>query len=512
MKLGHWLCAALSAAIVAAAPAVDLRAADVQTGGTLQVAVDLEPASLDPIFGNAPGSDRRFYNLFAENLIYQDANGDFQPMLAESWDYAEDGKSITFKLREDVVFQDGTPFDAEAAKFNLDRVSDPEVGARALQFVGNLESAEVIDPYTLRVNMKEPSAAFMSVLAIEPGSMLSPTAIEAMGDDFHRQPVGTGPFKITSWTSNKIEAERFADYWGKDDEGRQLPYLDGVVARVISNTAVKIVELRGGSLHLGDSIQIKDYSQVESDPQLVLMPTTQGTTQYMAFNLTRPPFDNMDLRAAVAHAINREALERAISRGEGIVLTGLKPPASLAYSPDVVGHSYDPDKARELYAASGHSGTLTLSVIQRDPDTQIAQILQSMLGEVGIDLRIEVLERQAWLDKVLGRTYELGILRATLPRPDPDISFSTYWGREARQDFSGINSPVLHDLIDEARVERDVEKRRALYGQAQQYINDNYFQTYFLWRPAAEVRRVELQGMDSEYSGSWRYAEMWLEE
>jgi peptide/nickel transport system substrate-binding protein len=358
----------------------------------------------------------------------------------------------------------------------------------------------VIDDYTIRVNLKEPSGAFMSVLAIEPGSMMSPTAIEERGEDFHRQPVGTGPFVLRTWTSNQVEADRFEDYWGQDEAGAQLPYLDNVVVRVISNTAVKIVELRGGSLHLGDSIQVRDYEQIERDPELVLMDTIQGTTQYMAFNLTQPPFDNQDLRAAVALAINRDALERAISRGHGIPLKGNKPPSSLAFSEDVTGHEHNPEKAREHYAASGHSGTLTLSVIQRDPDTQIAQIVQSMLREVGIELRIEVMERQAWLDKVLGRTYELGILRATVPRPDPDISFSTYWGREARQDFSGIHSPVLHDLIDQARAEIDPEGRRALYGEAQQYINDNYFQTYFLWRPNSEVRRAELQGMESEFA------------
>ncbi len=487
-------------------------ASDVKRGGTLQMSVDLEPASLDPIFGNAPGSDRRFYNLYAENLIYQDSEGEFRPMLAESWTFSEDGKSITFELRQNVVFHDGTPFDADAVKYNFDRVIDPEVGARARQFVGNLESTDVIDEYTVRVHMKEPSGGFLAVLAIEPGSILSPTAIEERGESFHRQPVGTGPFVLRSWTSNRVEAERFEDYWGRDADGEPLPYLDGVVARVIANTAVKLVELRGGSLHLGDSIQVRDYDQVERDPDLVLMDTIQGTVQYMAFNVTRPPFDNQDLRAAVALAINRDALERAISQGHGIVLKGLKPPASLAYSEDVVGHGYEPEKAREHYAASGHSGTLTLSVIQRDPDTQIAQILQSMLAEVGIELRIEVLERQAWLDKVLGRTYELGILRATLPRPDPDISFSTYWGRDARQDFSGINSPVLHDLIDEARVELDPDRRREIYGKAQQYINDNFFQTYFLWRPNSEVRRVELVGMDSEFSGAWRFAEMWLDQ
>lgn len=502
------LAVGLVACLAFAAPAL---ANDVKRGGTLQVSVDLEPSSLDPIFGNA-STDRRFFNLYTENLVYQDGNGEFQPMLATSWQLSEDGKSIVFHLRDDVVFHDGTPFNAEAVKFNLDRAIDPEVNSRAMSYLENLDSTDVLDEFTVRVNLKEPSAAFMSTLGIQPGSMMSPTAVRERGQDFHRQPVGTGPFVLKSWTSNRIEAERFDDYWGRGPDGEQLPYLDGVVARVISNTAVKIVEVRGGSLHLGDTIQVRDYEQIERDAEVDLVDTIQGTTQYMAFNVTRPPFDDMNLRAAVAHAINREALERAVSRGEGVVLNGIKPPTSLAYSADVVGHSYDPDKAREFLAASGHSGTMTLSVIQRDPDTQLAQMIQSMLSEVGIELRIEVLERQAWLDKVLGRTFELGILRATLPLPDPDISFSNYWSRHARQDFSGINSPVLHELVEKARVQPDPESRRAVYAEAQQYINDNYYQTYFFWRPASEVKRKELQGVVTEYDGAWRYATMWLDQ
>ncbi len=480
-----------------------------QRGGTLTAAVDLEPASLDPVFSNA-STDRRVFNLYVENLLYQDEKGKFQPALAESWDYAPDRQSITFRLRKGVKFHDGTEFDAAAVKFNLDRVADPQVNARARQYVTDLASVDVIDASTVRVNLKQPSGAFLSVLALEPGSMMSPSAIKSMGADFARKPVATGPFKVVSWTGGRIEVERFDGYWRDGADGKKLPYLDRAVVRVIANTAVKIVELKAGGVQLGDAIQVKDFEQVERDPNLELRETIQGIQQYMAFNVTRPPFDNADLRRAVTLAINRPQIERVISRGQGVVSAGLKPPTSLAYDAGIKGHGYDVAAAKAAYQKSGHKGPLTLVVIQRDPDTQIAQILQAMLKEAGIELRVEVLERQAWLDKVLGKTFQFGILRASIPRPDPDLTFSNFYGKNARQNYSGFQSPRIDELVDLARRETDAERRRKSYAEIQQILLDNDAETYFFFRPNKQVVRREVQNFREEFAGTWLYADMWL--
>lgn len=501
--------AALFACLVSLGAASPVAAQAPQRGGTLTAAVDLEPASLDPAFSNA-STDRRVFNLYAENLLYQDEKGKFLPALAESWEYAADRKSITFRLRQGVKFHDGTAFDAAAAKFNLDRVADPQINTRARQYVTDLASVDVIDAGTVRVNLKQPSGAFLSVLALEPGSMLSPTAIQSMGADFARKPVATGPFKVVSWTGGRVEVERFDGYWRDGADGKKLPYLDRVIVRVIANTAVKIVELKAGSVQIGDAIQVKDFEQVERDPTLELRETIQGIQQYMAFNVTRPPFDNAELRRAVTLAINRPTIERVVSRGQGVVSAGLKPPTSLAYDAGIKGHGYDVAAAKAAYQKSGHKGPLTLVVIQRDPDTQIAQILQAMLKEAGIELRVEVLERQAWLDKVLGKTFQFGILRASIPRPDPDLTFSNFYGKNARQNYSGFQSPRIDELVDLARRETDVEKRRKYYAEIQQILLDNDAETYFFFRPNKQVVRREVQNFREEFAGTWLYADMWL--
>ena len=149
-------------------------------------------------------------------------------------------------------------------------------------------------------------------------------------------------------------------------------------------------------------------------------------------------------------------------------------------------------------------------MIQRDPDTQIAQILQAMLKEAGIELRVEVLERQAWLDKVLGKTFQFGILRASIPRPDPDLTFSNFYGKDARQNYSGFQSLRIDELIDLARRETDVEKRRKYYAEIQQILLDNDAETYFFFRPNKQVVRREVQNFREEFAGTWLYAHIWL--
>jgi peptide/nickel transport system substrate-binding protein len=480
-------------------------AAEPVKGGHLSAAMLLEPASLDPIMGNAQGADRSVYNLFCENLIYQDSAGQPQPGLAESWEISEDGKTYTFNLRQGVNFSDGTPFDAEAVKFNIERVANPDINSRMRQNTGDVESVEVVDAHTVKVHMLRPSGPFLSALANETGSIVSPAAVKEKGADFARSPVGTGPFLITNWSGGKIDAVRNDKYWGSP------AHLDSVSVRTISNTAVKLVELKSGSVQLGDIVQVKDIAEIEADANLKLLDMIRVITSYVSFNNAQGVFaENQLLRQAVAHALNREAIERAISRGEGGVLKSLEPEQSPAWGPSLTGHAYDPELARQEYKDSGHSGPLSFVVIQRDPDTQIAQLIQAMCAEVGITVRIEVLERLAWVERVLKADYEFGLLRAAPPDPDPDLTFANFYGRNAPNDYSHIKDPEIWDLIDKARGLSDMAQRREIYVAIQQKVLDNYWQTYLFWRPQKEVARKELEGFDREFCGAWRYNNMWL--
>jgi len=279
-------------------------------GGHLVAAVDVEPASLDPIFGNAPGADGNVFNLLYEKLISFGPNGTINPQLAESYEVAEDQLSITFKLRDGVVFHDGTPLDAEAVRFSLARVMDAANNSPRRPDLAAISAIEVVDPLTVKVVLSSPSGAVLAGLANDGGSIVSPQAVSSLGADFARNPVGTGPFKFVEWQGgDSVTVAAFDDYWGKDDQGRDLPYLDGVTLRFVSNTAVKILEARAGSVQLANSIQVKDFKAIQSESTLQLVDTPIFTHQWMAFNTAKAPFDNPVLRKAVLSAIDRTALE-----------------------------------------------------------------------------------------------------------------------------------------------------------------------------------------------------------
>ena len=488
------------------------RAQEPHRGGSLTVALRLTVASLDPLFGNAPGTDRKVYNLFAENLLVQDEAGKFHPVLAESWDIQDDGRSIVFHLRHGVKFQDGTPFDAAAVKFNLDRLLDPSVNAPSKQYVADLESVDVMDSHTVRVRLKHKSGVMLAMLAVEPGSMLSPAAIQSKGADFARSPVGTGPFKIVSWSGNQIVAERNPDYWRKDEKGQALPYLDRVTIKVIPNSAIRIIELKSGNSQLADYLDTKNFAQIEDSPALRLESGTTAVDQLLAFNTTQPPFDNIELRKAVALAVNRKALAQVITRGAGTPLNSLEPPSTWVHDKEIRGHEFNVAEAREHYKRSGFQGAVTLSVIQRDPDTQVAQLIQSMLKQAGIEVKLEMMERQAWLSKVLSHKYELGLLQLGILRSDPDVTYSDFFGQSAARNYSGVDtSAKLAPMVAAARAESDTDKRRAIYSELQQSVLDDYLLSPLFWLPIREGASRKLQGFRREASTSWFYDSMWLQ-
>jgi len=472
-------------------------------GGNLTAAVDVEPASLDPIYGNAPGADGNIYNLMYERLIGFAPDGSITAELAESYEVADDQLSITFKLRPDVVFHDGTPMDAEAVRFSLARVIDPANNSTRRTDLAAVSGVDVVDAMTVRVNLSSPSGAVLAGLANDGGSIVSPTAVQALGADFARNPVGTGPFKFADWKGgDSISVTAFDDYWAKDAEGRDLPYLDGVTMRFLSNTAVKILEARAGTIHLANSLQVKDFEALQAEQSLQLLDTPIFTHQWMAFNTTRPPFDNATLRRAVLTAIDRNALEGVVSRRFGAVTPTLVPPTEWIFDESLEYPAYDPEEARRLLAESGYDDTFTLSIIQRDPDTQIAQMVQAMLTQAGFKAQIEVMERQAWLDKVVtAKAHDAALLRISVPRPDPSLVFGDMGPNGSN--FAGYQNEAFFEAIDKAALNFDRDERRADYVAIQQMLLDDLPYGFFFHWPSKDVASSGLQGVERIASGAW---------
>ena len=482
-------------------------------GGTLTCSVDLQPKSLDPIMGDAPTSDRYVLLNLYEGLMRFDGKGNLEPALAESWSWNGDNTAITFKLRSGVVFHDGTPFDAEAAAFNLRRVIDPATNAPRRGDLADIQSVDVVDPATLKVNLKATSGAALASLAVEAGMMGSPTAIKKFGPDFGRNPVGTGPFKFTEWISGTgVKMVRNDRYWRMGFDKKPLPYLDGIHLRFITNTAVKMVEVKSGNVLLTDTITPKDFEEVTANKALVLVTNPVGIAQWIAYNSTKPPFNNKVLRAAFNAAIDREGIMKAVTRGFGKVTPTLIAPADWAYDSSLKSPAYDPALAKKLLAQSGVATPFnaTMSIIQRDPDTQVAQFIQAQLRNVGINLRIEVLERQAFVPKVLGYQYELAMGRIGVPRADPDHVFGPFFGAKAAQNWSGFKNDAIFDAVDLARRESDRTRRKSLYAHAQRLLLEEDYYGFLFFRDTRLVANRKVQNLKLDIGGAWLLADVWL--
>lgn len=483
-------------------------------GGRIVASMDLQPRSLDPIMGDAPTSDRYVLIQMYESMLRFDEKGELVPWLAEAWEYADENGAIVFRLRRGVKFHDGTDFDAEAAAYNIRRTIDPATNAPRSPDMSDVRSVDVLDPYTLKVNLKAPSGAAISSFAVEAGMMCSPTALQKSGQDFGRNPVGTGPFRFTEWVSgSQVVMARFDGYWKDGADGRKLPYADGVTIRFIPNTAVKMIEVKAGNVHVVDGVTPRDFADVEGNPAMRLMPVPPGIAQWMTFNVGRPPFDNPKLRAAVNAAIDRNQLMRAITRGYGAVTPTFVPPSEWAFDPALKAPTLDLARAKRLLAEAGKPNGFeaTLSIIQRDPDTQVAQLVQAQLRQAGITMKIEILERQAWVPKVLGHQHEAAIGRVNVPRADPDQVFGPFFGRDAAQNWSGINDPEVFNAVDAARRATAQPERKALYARAQQLLLDRDYYSWLFFREARHVVRAELKNLEIDAGGAWLLGTAWLQ-
>ncbi|MDQ7910094.1 ABC transporter substrate-binding protein [Phytohabitans sp. ZYX-F-186] len=480
-------------------------------GGTLTVGLQVAPKSLDPLFGNAPDLDRNVFNAFYQTLVRIEPGGKVADVLASRHTVSADGRTYTFTLRQGVTFGDGTPFDADAVVFNLKRVTDPANNSpRAVDLVA-IDTVTATDPQTVTVTLKQPTAAFLAGLAGEAGMMVSPTAAAKGADALQRDPVGTGPFVFDGFLNGAdIKAKRNPAYWEKTDDGGQLPYFDAITFRVIPDANVKMTDLKTGGVQLIDTVPIRQAAALASDDGYQLI-EGRGVEKWMAFNTTRAPFDDVRVRQAVAYAIDRNAISSAITNGQGSVPATLCTKTEICYDDAVKPTATDAAKARSLLAEAGRSSlTVTVSVINREPDNTIAQLVQAQLKEVGVTVNIQTYEREKWINSVLAHDFDLATLQIGVPRLDPSLAFNGSFLAESAQNWAGVNDPDLFAAVGAANAGADPTERRADFARAQQILLEKAYYVFFYWNTDPAGASARLHGVTGDQSGAWNLTRAWL--
>ncbi len=450
--------------------------------GEITVAMQLEPPHLDPTSAAAQAIDSVVYSNIFEGLTRFMGDGSIVPGLAESWEISDDGLTYTFKLHEGVTFHDGTAMDADDVVFSLDRArAEDSVNAQKALFAG-IESVEAVDPATVRITLAEPNGNLLFNLAWGDAVIVAPENIENIKTD----PVGTGAFRFVEWVQgDRIDIEKNPDYWGTP------AVLDKATFKFISDPTAAFAAMMAEDVDAFAGFPApENLPQFEADPRFqVLVGSTEGET-ILSTNNKQPPFDNIKVREAIAHAIDRQAIIDGAMFGYGTPIGTHFAPHNPAYV-DLTGNSaYDPEKSKALLAEAGLADGFETTLHLPPPSyaRRGGEIIAAQLAEVGIKAEIINVEWAQWLESVFrGKTFGLTIVSHTEPM---DI------GIYARPDYYfQYDNPDFQALMDTLNRTTDPDKRTELLQQAQTIIAEDFVNGYLFQLANLGVAKAGLQGL-----------------
>ena len=488
-------------------------------GGHLRVGFALEPTSLDPIAGRS-GGDAYYWRQIFDQLVNADQAGNPDPKtsLATSWEILESPPAITFILRQNVTFQDGTPFNAEAVKKNIDRVLDPANKATPRASFLAIKSVDVLDTYKVRFYLHRPWAAGFGLLADRGGTMSSPTAFTKLMQDYGWNPSGTGPFKLKEVvTGSFVHLVRNENYWGKDKDGNKLPYLDEITIKVIKDETVLASALKAGEIDIA-YVPSRNVNDFLGDSRFTIQKVEGGSVaSLLVFNQDVPPMNDINLRRAVAYAVNAANINKAAFFGKAIIAdSGLWPVTTWVHQPSPAKIGYDLQKAKAALAAGGKPNGFELNIITWNlpAHQQSAEIVRAQLARVGIKANIEVLTVGPATEKFFAGKAMPVFLTSWSRYPEPDIIASLDFKSGGYYNASKQVNTQVDGLIAEGAATYDQAKRKEIYNK----VNDIEL-SEVLWDPllyavnyVAAAKKVQNVQALITADGKWDFTRIWVKQ
>jgi len=521
---------AAGAVTSAPAPAAPAASGSPVKGGTLTVGIYQEPPNLDPHVSGSSTAGRVMRHIF-DPLVYQPEPGKFEPGLATSWESAEDGKSWTLKLRQGVQFHDGTPFNAQAVKFTFDRIVDPKTKSlTAIGLLGPYDSTEVVDDSTVKVNFKRPFVIFLNNIATPNLSPASPTAVAKFGEDFGRNPVGTGPFKFKEWVAaSHFTVVRNDEYnWAPPMHGRNGPaHLDAVQFKFLIEQATRTGALQKGEVMMIDQTPDQDVAAIKQDAKYRVDTLEQsGSPQVLPLHASRAPTDDLGVRQALLYALDLKAMTN-------VVFAGVRPPSYGPLTPNTWSYwkgceelyPYSRDKAREVLDAAGwkmnpqtqirekDGKPLSLRYVTTDEsgNKRPAEFAQAAWKQAGFDINLEAMAYDATAP-IMARG-EHNIARIGYTGTDPEFMYTLYHSDNiAGSNFNRTMTkyPELDKTIEDMNAEQDRAKRQGLSEQAQKFIMDQALIVPLYVIVFAYSVSTAVQDVKYDLAASPHYFNIWL--
>nr|WP_148350176.1 ABC transporter substrate-binding protein [Thalassobacillus devorans] len=428
-------------------------------------------------------------NQIYDTLVrYEQEGTEVVPALATEWDTSDDGLEWTFQLRDDVTFHDGTDFTAEDVVFNFERWTEGAeyvyygymFGASDENPSGIIENVEATGDYEVTFTLSEPNAPFLNTLAMPPFGIASPDAIEEHGDDYFKNPVGTGPFIFEEWKQDdSITLSKNEDYFGETAK------VDTVIFRVIPDNGARFMELQSGSIDAMNGMNPQDIQQAEDDEALQIIRRPSMNVSYMAMNTDKEgPLKDKKVRQAINLAIDKEKL-LSLFEGIGKPAKNPMPPSLWGYNDDVEDYGYDVEEAKSLLAEAGYGDGMSITLYTMSnprpylPQPKFAaQAIQEMLKEVNVDVEIVENEWDSHLSATENGDHDMAFLGWTGDNGDPDNFLYVLLDKDNAKKGSAGNiafykNDELHDILKQAQTELDQEKRVGLYEEAQEIIHED---------------------------------------
>ncbi|MFD1159903.1 ABC transporter substrate-binding protein [Roseovarius aestuarii] len=461
---------------------VGLLTTPVQAEEGIVVGLSHEPPHLDPTGAAAGAIDQVLYANVFEGLTRVARDGSVRPGLAETWTVSASGKEYIFRLNAGITFHDGTEMDAGDVKFSFERAQDEALQNAQKAAFDIIKTVDVIGPLLIKITLKEPKGDFLFNLALGDAVIVAPESI----GEIRQKPIGTGAFKFRSWVQGEqIELERNPDYWGEPAG------LDHVTFRFISDPQQAFAAMMAQELDAFPNFPaLENLTQFEADPKFQVLVGSTGAETILAINNKQEPFDDIRVRRAIAHAIDRKVLIRDATSGLAVPIGTHFPP----YHPDYVDllekSPYDPALAAQLLEEAGFEDGFEVTL--KLPPTEYASaggdIIAEQLRAVGVETEIIHLGWPEWLEQVVGNS-DFGLSIVSHPEP---LDIRNY----ARPDYYfQYDDPVLQAVISGLNAETDRARRSEWLTAAQRLISEGYVNAYLFQEPFVTVADARLRGL-----------------
>jgi peptide/nickel transport system substrate-binding protein len=440
-------------------------------GGSITVGQELDIPGFDPLkVGVYDTSAQSAAALIFDTLTYLDEKGEPQPKLAMSWTHSDDYKTWTYKLRPGVKFHDGTPFNAQAVKDNYDRWKDPANKCRCAFYISRIHDVQAPDELTVVFNLNDPSVTQPANFSFPSPTNVthSPTAVRTKGDDYNRNPVGTGPYILKSWTAgDRIVLEKNPDYWNKGH-----PYLDRIILKPLPDAQSRFASLQSGEADIiwDDLADADNIQKAQKDPKLTVHSYTGSGAQVWAFNTKVAPFDDVRVRQALVMALDRKTMSQTLANGLSRPATNPYGDGSWVKCKDDGALPYDVEKSKALIKEYGKPVDFKMLVTAEPRGRAIGQIFQQFWKRVGANMELEQVDQATIPPRAFMRQFQLTPWRIVdFPDPDPQMFANFHTGSPVA--LANYSDPELDRLLEHARSTADIDKRIEDYCAISRLIN-----------------------------------------